>query len=346
VRVAFVYPNPRHALLPKIAAGNAPDTNLLGANHLRRSGIEARVHDSAVLRTQSAHPFVARMRWHLRELVVPWELRREDAIVTPLFTLLPLAARPVRGLQVVVIAYGVVAAWRRAGGLRRRLLRASLQSASAVVAISEAGRAAIIDEIGLDPGRVHVAALGIDADWWPALPQAADGHVLAVGRDLARDYATFARAMASVPARGVIVAKPENLRGVHVPANVEVRLNIAPDEVRELYRGAACVVVPVAGDDDPRGTESSGTISLLEGMACARATVITDRATLRDYVDPDATAAVPASDAEALAATIKGVVDDPARAERLGRRGRALVEERYTTRALGDRLGQILLGPG
>jgi glycosyltransferase involved in cell wall biosynthesis len=342
--VAFVYPNPRNALLSKIASGAAPDTNLLGANRLGNSGIEARVHDSVVLRKPGAHPLVARMRWHLRELVVPWELRGEDAIVTPLFTLLPLAARPVRRLRVVVIAYGVVAAWRRSGSTRRRLLRSSLRSASAVVAISEAGRTALIDEVRLEPERVHVAPLGVDGDWWQPLPPAQAGHVLAVGRDLARDYATFARAMESVPARGVIVAKPENLRGVQIPDNVEVRLNIDPAEVRELYRGAACVVVPVVRDEDPRGTESSGTIALIEGMACARATVVTDRATLRDYVDPGATAVAAATDADGLAATIRSVIEDPAHAARMGQRGRALVEERFTTQALGARLAQILRG--
>ena len=45
VRAAFVYPNPRSELAAAVAAGKAPDTALLGQNHLAAHGIDARIHE-------------------------------------------------------------------------------------------------------------------------------------------------------------------------------------------------------------------------------------------------------------------------------------------------------------
>jgi len=52
VRAAYVYANPRRAPARDVAAGLAPDTGLLGQNHLAPLGIEATVHDSALTRRE------------------------------------------------------------------------------------------------------------------------------------------------------------------------------------------------------------------------------------------------------------------------------------------------------
>src|SRR5690242_595908 len=51
LRVAFVYTRPRVELRDAIARGEAPDTGLLGQNHLAELGVEANLLDS-VLRRQ------------------------------------------------------------------------------------------------------------------------------------------------------------------------------------------------------------------------------------------------------------------------------------------------------
>ena len=342
MRVAFVYPNPRGDLIHRIAAGEAPDTTLLGQNHLAAHGIDAFPYDSLLRRRRRVRGAVHRVTWVARELTLPWELRRADVAVTPLATLLPLAAAVRRRPRVVLLSYHVVAAWERAGARRRRLLRASLRAASVVTTAASAARDHLVERVPLDPRRVRVVHLGVDERWWTPLPPAPGGYVLAVGRDLARDYDTFARALESLDARGVIVAKQENMKGVRVPPNVDVRLDVSPREVRELYAGASCVVVPTVADSDPRGTESSGTVALLEAMACARPTIVTDRIYLRDYVSADATVVVPPDDPAALRAAVDAVRADPARAAAMGEAGRTQVEERHTTRLLAARLADVV----
>jgi glycosyltransferase involved in cell wall biosynthesis len=345
VRVAFVYPNPRGRLLEDVAAGRAPDTNLLGENHLAALGIDAAVHESAVRRRERASGLVHRVTWNARELTLPWEVGDADVIVTPIANVLPLVARARRRLRVVVVSYHLCALHERLGAVRRRLLGASVRSAAAVVTIADAARTRLLEQTGADPARVHVARLGVDERWWTALPPAPGGHILAVGRDLARDYSTLAQAVAPLSRRTVIVAKEENLRGLRLPGNVEVRLNVPPAEVRELYAGAACVVLPIRHEGYAWGTENSGTISLLEAMACARPIVVTERSYLADYVRPGVTAlTAPAEDAEALRARIAEVIGGPDRAASLGAAARDDVEMRFRSRHFAERLAAVLRG--
>jgi glycosyltransferase involved in cell wall biosynthesis len=341
-RVAFVYPNPRGHQLEQIAAGLAPDTTLLGANHLTGLGVDAFSYDSVLRRTTPGNPILHRLSWHARELVLPWELRRADLIATPLANLLPLASRAWSQPRVLLLSYHLGAAFGRAGTARRTLLRASLRSAVGIVAASQAARELLLERAGLPERHVRVAELGVDAAWWQPTPLPGEGIVLSVGRDLARDYQTLAHAVAGLDARVVLVAKEENLHGVSLPPNVEVRLNIGPLEVRDLYAEARCVVVPVHPAGDSRGTENSGTIALLEAMAAGRPVIATDRPFLRDYVSEQSATLVPAGGVEELRTAISRLLTDDALANERTRAARAAVEMRFSTVHAAERLARAI----
>lgn len=342
MRVAFVYPNPRGDLPSRVARGEAPDTTLLGLDHLHALGFDAFAYDSAVRRSTPRNPIAHRVTWYGREVTLPWELRSAEVIVSPLATLLPLFARLPGGPRILLVAYHLVSAWDRAGTLRRRLQRASLAAASGILTSSDAARDGLLERTGLPERHVRTATLGVDADWWQPTSLPPNGYVLTVGRDLARDYQTFARALEGLDTRGVVVAKEENLRNVQLPDNVEVRLNIGPNEVRELYAGARCVVVPVRSASDPRGTENSGTVALLEAMACGRPVVVSERPYLRDYISPETAVTVAPEHPEAMRSAIEGVLADDTYAESLGVAARASVTASHTTRHFAERLAAAL----
>ena len=342
MRVAFVYPNPRGDLPVRVAAGDAPDTNLLGQNHLGALGIDAFAYDSLLRRRTPRSTALHRITWHGRELTLPWELRSADLIVTPLADLLPLVSRLRRRPRVLLVSYHLVSAWDRAGGARRRLQRASLGAAAGILTVSEAARTRLLERTGMPESHVRTATLGVDTVWWTSTPVPSDGFVLTVGRDLARDYKTFIGAMAGLQTRAVIVAKKENLRGIDVPENVEVRLNISPAEVRALYAQARCVVVPVHPETDPRGTENSGTIAMLEAMASGRPVVVSDRPYLRDYVSPETARVVPPADASAMREAVRSLLDDDVEATTLADTARRAAVERHSTRAFAARLAEAI----
>ena len=73
----------------------------------------------------------------------------------------------------------------------------------------------------------------------------------------------------------------------------------------------------------------------IELMSCATPLVCTTAGALPEVVG-DAALQVPPGDPEALAATIKQVLDDEALADDLGRRGRERVMTRYTWRSVAE----------
>ena len=87
---------------------------------------------------------------------------------------------------------------------------------------------------------------------------------------MARDYDTFARAVDGLDARAVIVASERNLTDVTVPGNVELRLDVSYPELRELYAGASCVVLPTRREGYCYGADCSGQTVLLDAMAMGR----------------------------------------------------------------------------
>lgn len=335
-RVAFVYPNPRAELAARVVAGEAPDSTLLGQNHLASLGADARLHDPALTRRGGG-----RLRWNLREVTLPWELGDADVAFTPLAALFPLSARVRRRPRVVVVNYGLCTIWERSSRARRALLGASLRSAAAVVCLGEWQRDRLEEQTG---ARATTALLGVDERYFSPRPGPGRGdpYVLAVGKDLARDYGTFADAIERLGVRAEIAAYPRNLEGVRLPDGTRARA-VPPAELRELYAGAACVVVPQRRQDFPYGSEGGGLTSLLETLAMGRPLVASARPILRDYVAHEESALlVPPEEPEALAAAIARVLEDEELARRLGEAGRDRVEAALTTRHFAERIAPIL----
>jgi glycosyltransferase involved in cell wall biosynthesis len=344
-RVAFVYPNSRRRLALEVAEGRGPDSILLGQNHLAELGIDAYVHEPKL--TPVGGALTRRVLWSLRELALPWELRTADAVFTPLADLFPLAAAARGRPPVVAVNYGLCTTWRRSTRLRRRSLGASLRACAAVVCLGTSQRDLLLRQTGLEPERAHTVHLGIDANYFEPQPFPPDLHdplVLSVGKDLARDYATLATALDDLGVRGEIACLGRNLEGVRLPPRVHSRF-VEPSKLRELYREAACVVLPQRAESYHYGTEGGGLTALLEALACARPVVVTERPILRDYVTDGETAlVVPPEQPDALSAAIAQILDDRELASRLGTAARRSVEQSFTSRQFAERIAPILLG--
>ena len=241
MKTVFLYHNPRERLLADVEAGTAPDTGLLGSNHLAEFGIEASVEAPRMQVKHRKGRLLHRMLWNVRGIPVAWELDA-DVVCSFWTRLYPLIAR-MRG-KPAVVAFNVqlCTTYLRASRPRRRLMGAALRSAQAVVCFASAQREQLLRQHALDPDRVHMVPFGVDERFYSPRPAPANGYVLAVGRDMARDYRTFAGALDGLDARAIIVASERNLADVKVPGNVELRLDVSYPELRELYAGAACVV--------------------------------------------------------------------------------------------------------
>ena len=325
-RVAYVYPKSRRELIAQCEAGTATDTHLLGLNHLARLGVAAEAREPSL--DQRGRLLPHRVRWHLREVPLPWELRDVEVVFTPLANVIPFAAAARGGPPVLVYNFGLNTILRRAGRARRRLLVEALRRTAGVICLGASQRDELIELTGFDPAHVPVAIHGVDERFFTPGEELRERLVVAIGRDLARDYETFFRAVRRIDAHVVVVVLQRNLEGLDLPPNVEVRERIPYSELRDLYRRAAVAVVALRSAAFAYGSEGSGVSAVLEAQASATPLVASDRPIIRDYLAGGVF--VPPEDPDALRDSIVRVLDDGEHAAALGGAGRRRVEERHT----------------
>ena len=344
MKVAFVYANSRSQQVRLIEAGLAPDTSLLGQNHLFGHGIDATIAEPFLQRKQPRSRPLARIAWNARELTLPWELDGAHVVCTTVGPLAALAARLRPRLRTILLNINLCTRLERASKAQRAALATGVRSADAVVCFAEAQRVRLLEHTRADSAHVHVRPLGVDERFLATQrPPPPDGHVLAVGRDLGRDYSTLAAAVTGLARPVILVASEKNLTSVELPANVEVRLDVDSTELRTLYKGASCVVIPTRADGYPYGADCSGQTVLLDAFAMARPVVVSARETLREYADHGLNALVVSPERpEPLRAAIDRILGDDDLAAKLGAAGRSAVEQRFTTRALAAGLASII----
>ncbi|MFZ1997084.1 MAG: glycosyltransferase family 4 protein [Solirubrobacteraceae bacterium] len=207
-----------------------------------------------------------------------------------------------------------------------------LERADVVLVFARSQERYLREEAGLSSARARFIFDKVDADFFAAADSArAPGYVLSVGREQ-RDYETLIEAVRPLRTRCIIVPgsawSHRSLASLSLPAHVEMKSGLSYRELRELYQGAAVVVVPLTAGTD----YAAGVNSLLEAMACARPTIVTATPGLEGYVDDRVDGRLVGSgDAPALRKLIEELLEDSAQAERLGRAGRQTVERERTT---------------
>jgi glycosyltransferase involved in cell wall biosynthesis len=195
----------------------------------------------------------------------------------------------------------------------RALWKRSLRRAWRVAAGSEATaqelRAVLPD---LD---VRVVYPGLDERFSPGEGRGGERYVLHLGSNDARDNtATVVRAFAAASEQASAPVRLLVAGGANGPAGdgVEFLGRVSDEELVALYRGAAAYV-------DATLYEGFG-FQPLEAMACG-APVVASSATSSPEVAGDAAVLVDPSDADALAAALVRVLEEPGLAEDLRRKG-------------------------
>lgn len=132
---------------------------------------------------------------------------------------------------------------------RRRYYDAAARRADVVVTISEFAKRGIVHRLGVDPDRVHVAHLGVDVRHHVPNTGEREPFLLYPARGWAhKNHARLVEAVRLLRVdddRLRLVLTGGGLESLgRLPEWVDVRGLVSHDELRSLYRRAACLVFP------------------------------------------------------------------------------------------------------
>jgi len=191
--------------------------------------------------------------------------------------------------------------------------------------------------LGFPLERVHFVPLAWDVEEDKGVsPAQWDDYILSVGSSN-RDYQTLLRVAERISTRFIVVARPYNLKGLSIPPNVEVYLDVPSGEVTRLLRSARLAVVPLHDT-----AYAAGQNVVLRAMSAARAVVVTHTPGTQDYVrDGETGLFVSPSNVEEMAETIERLLNSPETTRRLGMQARQEVVTRYSFAAMSRRLSDL-----
>lgn len=219
-----------------------------------------------------------------------------------------------------------------------------------IITASEASKRDIVTDFGVDPSRVRVVVLGVDDCFVPPDP----GVARVPGRILAM-------ASADVPLKGIATLL-EAFAKLRTERRLELVLVTSPrpgGPTEQLIERLAISdsVRFVSGIDDAELVRLMGSAevacvpSLYEGfslptaelMACGTPLVASRAGAIPEVVGPGGFCAdlVEPGDAEALAAALGALLDDPERRAAYGVNGRRRAEERFSWRAVAAQVVEV-----
>jgi hypothetical protein len=182
--------------------------------------------------------------------------------------------------------------------------------------------------------RAHLG-WGVELEQYPVHPyEPAFG--LSCGKTF-RDYEVVRQAFEGIdyplnlicPQTTDFAAMPSNVR---IVSGGHADHSVSYTDLRDVYyRRAAFSLITIVPDPDER--RAIGFTNLLESMALARPVIITATGALGREVDVEREGIgiyVEPGDAASLRAAVRRILDDPAEAAAMGRRGRELCDRRYT----------------
>lgn len=357
-RIVFVYSGGRKARWEALSRDDEPSEFFYGAVEMAQAGWHVNVVDfqdqpdafsARLINLLLGRFFPVRVR--AEHLLGVWRLRKVLAkadVLIATTSYIALAAGMLRliGMRIPpVVAIHCGIANHRPTSLKRRVTSWILRNQECTFfAAAEAAETARL--FHLPDSHVHANAFGVDIRFWkPSKIDHHAGYVLAVGNDARRDYFTLVKAASNWDVPVKILTK-RDIEG-SIPSNVELLRGswhspaVSDAELRDLYRDAAVVVVPIVDSVQPSGQSVA-----LQAMACGRPVVMSETSGLwtdDDFRKDEHIVLVPPNEPSALAAGVQRLLENSTWAATIGNQACARMHERGDIKGFAERLGNVCL---
>lgn len=255
-------------------------------------------------------------------------------------TALRMAARSNYSRMVCGVIWGTddyVAGRARA---RNAVTRRVLRGFDKLWCLSQAQVGPTVDWLGVEKSRVSFIPFGIDPQFWSYKePTTGQPLIVSVGNDRDRDpeslFAALDMVVREIPDARALVQTDSHLTA---PKGVQKFERVSHRELHELYCRSTLVMVATRPN-----LHVSGMTVALEAMSTGRPVVMTSTPGMEDYV-PDGVVGRLATpgDAEALAASATEIITSRPLQERMGLKGRQLVERELNSQAMVGRIARFI----
>lgn len=343
-RLLFLFPHPIADELSNVRNGTSPKERLYGAFELIERGWPVQFSDSRF------RGLTGRILKFLRQFAVMGiglgtvrDIAASDIIIVKDDFSAPTAiAARLFGKKIVFLdsMFAPPQRWWKELGTR-----ISLKLAHATICYSEYQKQVWVKHFGKLANDIRVLPYTIDVNFYRrflgAETPSARRRVLAVGRDVGRDYATLVEALRDTDIELDLITLPYLLRGIDVKANPRITLHqrLSYEALFRLYSECALVVIPLkSGISYP-----SGIRALLEAMVMKRPFVATRNEVLQEYMTENVHGwMVPPKDPVALRAAIETALASQDQSRGQIAAAEALVKARYDAAAFVDRFEALL----
>jgi glycosyltransferase involved in cell wall biosynthesis len=238
--------------------------------------------------------------------------------------------------------------WRRRLSLRRwygflRMQRRVARRLPHVLCPSASSARDIVTDFGVDPARIQVVPLGVDAVFAPASAPRVPGRIVAMAsadtpmKGVATLLEAFAKLRTERDVELVLVSRPrpggrteQLLDRLSITDSVRFVHGITDTELAELVGSAEVACVP--------SLYEGFSLPTAEAMACGTPLVASRAGAIPEVVGPDGLCAdlVTPGDVGELAAALEALLDDPLRRARMGAAGRQRVLDEFSWRAVAE----------
>ena len=353
-KIFFAFPSNRAGTVNRVNNGLSPDNELYGLNHLKEFGFQAeyanvyspaqRLLDIFFLPLHKLFQRQIDIGFHLgRAILLLPKINRSDVVIANTDSIgLPICFLKRLGLVRPPVVYAVGLFYIQ-GDLKlsvdsnkktwfRSFYVWILSGADHIIYHSPIEKEKLV-KLGLyNPAYCTFVAMGSDSNFFKLQQSTINNQqstiVLAVGRDHARDYETlFTAALELSDVEFVVICSQRNVKGLEIPDNVKVLLDLPYRKVTDWYKRAKVVVIPMK-----EMHRSSGQMTLTDSFQAGKPIIASDVMGIAHYGlknGQDALLVLPGN-AKQLAEAINKLTLDGILRRKLGQGTRKLAQ-RFTT---------------
>ena len=238
--------------------------------------------------------------------------------------------------------------WTRRLALRRwygflRMQRRVARRLPLVLCPSESSARDVVTDFGVDPGRILVVPLGVDAVFAPPVEPRVPGRVVAMAsadtpmKGVATLLEAFAKLLTERDLELLLISRPTPggateriVDRLGIAGSVRFVTGLSDAELAALVGSAEVACVP--------SLYEGFSLPTVEAMACETPLVVSRAGAIPEVVGPDGLCAdlVTPGDVGELELALGALLDDPERRERMGRAGRERALTAFSWRVVAE----------